>query len=641
MKRLVLRGRPGGDAVTEGTEVVALDEADALLDEAGRDAVDEAAIAWTKQWGRRALVDGRSFRDLLEWKGVSLWWFAELYLHHSTESPRYVRLIDTLFRVFDARRPDEVEVQGLAADEALLVARVCTARGILFQGGARPARGRRLRVLRTSLESRLNLLKARATAAKAAIAGPGPAPAPDGRLTVLFLSHAAFWRERRDPETEQAAAYEHYFDRLIPEVAADPALRPFVVAVGPRAAFRRRGAGERLRDWARLPGHGDLPYVHVNRYTTAAVVREVARGTRQVRQAWRSLRRSPALFEAFSHRGVPFADLAEVDLAGTMLLQLPWAIRCYEEMAEVIASARPRVACLYAESSGWGRAALAACEAAGVPTVAVQHGILYPKYYSYRHDPDEGACPRPRRTAIFGEAAGRFLRAMGRYPPQGLVTTGSPKFDDLVRGAQARDREALRRGLGVREGERLLVVASRFRPIRRTHQAIGPAFAAFVRAVESLPGVRAVVKPHPAEPPGAYDGVLREERAERVHVAPPGTDLLELLQAADALVTVESLSAIEALVLGRPVVVLNMPTHLRELVDQGVAVGVGAGEDPAPALRRVLFDAPTAAALAEARRRYLSDFAMGVDGRATARIVSLLRETAAGAETSGAAGMVG
>jgi hypothetical protein len=126
-----------------------------------------------------------------------------------------------------------------------------------------------------------------------------------------------------------------------------------------------------------------------------------------------------------------------------------------------------------------------------------------------------------------------------------------------------------------------------------------------------------------------------------VRTAPPGADLAELLHAADALVTVESLSAVEALVLGRPVVVLHMPTHLRDLVDQGVAVGVAAGEDPGPVLWRVLFDADTAARLDEARRRYLSDFAMGVDGRATARIVALLKETAAAAETPETAGMVG
>ncbi|HEY7512277.1 MAG TPA: hypothetical protein VIG50_18585 [Vicinamibacteria bacterium] len=610
------------------------------LDEAARDAADEAAIAWTKEWGRRPLVDGGSFRERLRWRGVSLWWFAELFLHHSTESPRYVRVIEALHRRLDAERPDEVTAEGLAADETVLLARVCRARGVFFDGRAPVPTARvRLRVGRAALLGRLEEQKVRATALKAALAGPPREPPSDGRATVLFLSHAAFWRERRDGPGGEPEAYEHYFDRVIPAVAALPGLRPFVVAVGPRAAFRRRGARERVREWLRL-ADGREPYTHVNRYTTPAVVREAARGTREVRRAWRALRDSPALTEAFAHRGVSFADLARADLAGTMLRQLPWAIRCYEEMRAVLAAVRPAVVCLYAESSGWGRAAIAACRAQGVPTVALQHGIVYPKYYSYRHDPDESDCPRPFRTAIFGEAAGRLLRRLGQYPPEALVPTGSPKFDDLVRGARERDREALRRALGVPAGERLLAVVSRFQAIRRTHQAIGPAFAAFVRAVESLPGVRAVVKPHPAEPSGAYDAVLAQGRATRVQVR-PSVDLVDLLHAADALVTVESLSAVEALVLGRPVVVLNMPTHLRELVDQGVAVGVAAGEDPAPALQAVLFDPAVAAGLAAARRRYLSDFAMGADGGATARIAALLRDTAARAETAGRGSMVG
>jgi glycosyltransferase involved in cell wall biosynthesis len=93
------------------------------------------------------------------------------------------------------------------------------------------------------------------------------------------------------------------------------------------------------------------------------------------------------------------------------------------------------------------------------------------------------------------------------------------------------------------------------------------------------------------------------------------------------LVTVESLSAVEALVLGRPVVVLNMPSNLRDLVEAGVALGVPAGDDPAAALRAALEPA-TREALAAARARYLSDFALGVDGQATARILGLIRRTA-------------
>ena len=97
------------------------------------------------------------------------------------------------------------------------------------------------------------------------------------------------------------------------------------------------------------------------------------------------------------------------------------------------------------------------------------------------------------------------------------------------------------------------MVASRFRAIRDTHHAIGAAFPALVRAVEALPGVRALVKPHPAEPARApTTPCCRERRAARRACSRRGADLLDLLHAADALVTVESLSAVEALVLGRP-----------------------------------------------------------------------------------------
>ena len=271
--------------------------------------------------------------------------------------------------------------------------------------------------------------------------------------------------------------------------------------------------------------------------------------------------------------------------------------------------------------------------------MAVQHGILYPKYFSYRHDADEAECPRPDRTAVFGVAAQRFLVERGGYRPETLVLTGSPKFDELLARAGVWDRTGLRGRIGVGADESLLVVASRFRPIRDTHHAIGGALPALLRAVEAMDGVRCVIKPHPAEPSEPYAAAVAAAGATRTRVLPPSTDLLELMHAGDVLVTVESLSAVEALVLGRPVVVLEMPNHLRDLVDAGVAVGVAAGSDPAGALWSVLRDPDTREELEQARQRYVSELAMGVDGHATERILALVREMAL--DASAAAGVVG
>jgi CDP-glycerol glycerophosphotransferase (TagB/SpsB family) len=181
----------------------------------------------------------------------------------------------------------------------------------------------------------------------------------------------------------------------------------------------------------------------------------------------------------------------------------------------------------------------------------------------------------------------------------------------------------------------VVLVASRFRGIRQTHQSIGSAFPALVKAVEGLPGVTCVVKPHPAEPADAYAAAIQKAGARRVRVLSPSADFVELILAADALVTVESLSAVEALVLDRPVLVLNMPTNIRDLVEQGVALGVGVGEDPAPALRDLLLDPEIRGRLEAARRLYLSDVAHGVDGRATERILALVHEVAAAGSARG------
>jgi hypothetical protein len=598
--------------------------ASAELSLADQDRIDEAAITWTKEWGRRPLVDGRSFCELYSWKGVSLWWFAELYLHHSTRSPGYVRLIETFTHLLTRLEAEEVEACGLPAEETLLLARTCTARAVLFAEHPPVKLGVHNRVRSILAQSRRDALKVTASAVKAAAAGRPAPPLADGSRTVLFLSHAAFWRERQREGVPEL--YEHYFDRVLPAVEQADGLRTFVLAVGPRAAHRRRPLGARLRDWIRLrPEAG--PYVHVNRYVNRGVVKADRAIRKEMRQAFKSLRRTPAVREAFTHVRVAFDDLAEPDLAATLLLQVPWAVRSYEEMAEALREVRPAAVCLYAESSGWGRATVAAARAAGIPTVALQHGILYPKYYSYRHGPDEAACPIPDRTAVFGEEAQRTLVEMGGYAPESLVVTGSPKFDALLETARRLDRATVRARLGVAEGEPLLLVASRFRGIRGTHQSIGSAFPALVRAVERL-SVRCVVKPHPAEPAEGYRQVVQAENSARVTVLSSGADLLELLLACDALCTVESLSAVEALVLERPVLLLNMPTNLRRMAEQGVALGVEAGADPEEAVRSVLFDETAQAQLKEARTRYLSDLAHGVDGLATARIVNLLREAA-------------
>jgi len=77
---------------------------------------------------------------------------------------------------------------------------------------------------------------------------------------------------------------------------------------------------------------------------------------------------------------------------------------------------------------------------------------------------------------------------------------------------------------------------------------------------DHAPGIRLIIKPHPAETPDVYAPVV--SGIVNISMAATTTDLARLLAAADAIITMNSTVAIDGLALGVPAGVL-------------VAVGLG------------------------------------------------------------------
>ncbi len=573
--------------------------------------IDEAVIAWMKEFGRKA------FRERYRLGPLVLWWWAEIYLYHETPLRLIVRDIEVLSRLVERTRPKRMvlvrPVRALEAAAKALVGEV----EILGERVEGPPFW-----WRTTGLYLLDLLKMWGTGIKAIFrppprgyGEPGRSPEGEGRRPtprsgsprVLFLTHASMWRAER----------EMYFDDILPAVASRAAT--IVVAFGPPVPFRKRGITTWLQDLFEI-GASHRPYVFIRRYFSPGLCLRLTREFFRASALFREFRRTPGVEGVLSHLGVPLGPEAMASFRDAFYRQFPWTMRSFLEVEAVLVREKPDVLVLYAESSGLGRAAIAAATAHGVPSVAVQHGIMYPQYYSHEHAPDElerDPVPIPSRTAVFGELAKELLVRRGSYPEERIVVTGSPKFDALVQGASGYDPGATRRALDVPEGARFLVLATRW-------SAVSPVFEELVRAIEGLRGVFLFVKPHQAESQAPYEEVALRLSAERTRILPSEANLLELLFASDGLITVDSFASSEALVLGRPVLVLNLPGNLGPLVDRGVALGVRRGESIAKALETLLFDSETARALEAKRKEYIREFAFGADGRSTERIVECI-----------------
>ncbi len=582
--------------------------------------VDEAVIAWMKVLGRTLLESqGGTFRTLFRHRQLSLWWWAELYLYHDTPLRLLVRDIEALARLIELRRPDRLVV--VAPVRCLAAAAHHLADCVEIHGPSTPTPSSHLK---TSLRFSGALLKMLGTGLKSlARRSPTVSGSRQGPRRLLFLTHASMWRKRINPVTGSEELVEMYFDQILPELrSAGDEIK--LVAVGPPVPFKQRSVKLILRDVLEL-GASDTPYVSIRNYFTLRLSIFLAVQSVSCWRMWRRFRRLNRLEGALTHRGVFLGKAALEPFRDTFLLQIPWAIRSYHEMRSVLCWERPDLLVLYAESSGLGRAAVAAARELDIPSFAIQHGIMYPRYYSHEHAPDEVNCPDglpiPAKTAVFGGLARDLLVSRSHYPPERIVITGSPKFDGLVRTARRYDRESIRRRLGIDRERPLLVAASRF-------SAIGPVFGELVRAVETFPELLLLVKPHQAESPELYRTVVAQEEGSRTRVVSASENLLELLVASDGLITVDSFASSEALVLGRPVLVVNLPSNLGPLVDRGVALGVYRGESIEARLRNLLFESEMVSELERRRKEYLQEFAFGADGGATKRIIQALRETA-------------
>jgi hypothetical protein len=581
----------------------------AALDAGAREAAAADANAWIKRL-RLARVGEATFRDRFHYRGDSLWWFTELYLHKEGAVRAWHEAVRAAVACLDACAPERVEIVSGPPDLAWIVARVAGARGVPVVPGVPtpPAAASRAAL---ALRSRFYTWSAHLSLRRR--------PRAVRRAGVLAFVHSAFWR--RPPGEAEGGGEEGYIGPVLDAVEARVGRDELaLVGVGPRVNFRARRWWHALAPDGRLD---DLPIVPIEAVAGRAAIGPSLAVWRARHEMAAALLDSRDVREAARVGGHDLWPLVRHQLLGVVLLQWPWSARAMDEAGAALDRIAPRVVVTYAEAGGWGRAIVLEARRRGVPVAGLQHGFIYRHWLNYLHEPDEMApsaaapgdrgFPRPDLTLLFDRHAEEHLRVAGSFPPEALLVTGSPRLDALVAAAarlSPADLEAVRRQTGAAPGARLVLVASK-------HAQIGRVFPALVEAARRVPEVHLVVKCHPAEVPDPY---LADARGfARVTVASASADLAALLAASRAIVTVNSTVALDALVLGVPALVVDLPNNLSPFVEAGVMAGAASVEAIEPRLRAIVEDSAERRALLERREAFLARYAIGSDGRAAAR----------------------
>jgi len=144
-------------------------------------------------------------------------------------------------------------------------------------------------------------------------------------------------------------------------------------------------------------------------------------------------------------------------------------------------------------------------------------------------------------------------------------------------------------------------------------------------AAKSL-NVQLIVKLHPAE--DQHAPLYKQNRSYVPLVVKGNKGISELLYVCDAMITKSSTTAIEAAILDKPIIVLNLSgkPDVMSYVQKGVALGVYKEGDFAKAVEDALYNSEVRQELAKTRGKFVYDYAYIQDGKASERVANLITE---------------
>jgi len=218
--------------------------------------------------------------------------------------------------------------------------------------------------------------------------------------------------------------------------------------------------------------------------------------------------------------------------------------------------------------------------------------------------------------------AGEYFKELKEYSnvAKNVVVMGQPRYDILTRADKIYDKNKIISDLGLNPAKKIVLWCTQTHGLSLDENV--SSISAVYSTMASIKGdTQLVIKLHPGEDQNAplYHG---NSQCEPI-ILGKDVDTYALLFACDLMITKHSTTAMEAVILNKPVIVLNLSGKPDQVnyVREGVALGVYDPANLPSAMGKLLDDSSI---FQEKRGEYIKKYLYSTDGKATERVVNLI-----------------
>lgn len=290
----------------------------------------------------------------------------------------------------------------------------------------------------------------------------------------------------------------------------------------------------------------------------------------------------------------------------------------------IIDKVKPKSIFLTCEYCGIQKQLTYVSNSKNVTTFALQHGIISPTHYGYIfNEGDKRKVILANITFIFGQYFYDLLTKKSIYTPNQVVVTGQPRYDVLYYANEIYNRDNFLKNYKIDSSNKIILWTTQCHGISNEENLKN--FKAVFDTMQNIKNVTLIIKQHPGEGK-RYTKMLEDclnDYTLNAVVMPKNSDTYEQLFICDLLITKTSTTAMEAVALNKPVIILNLSgdSDPVDYVKEGVAFGVYNEEDLKPAIEKLVEDDFEQA---KNRKEYIEKYLYKIDGKAAERVVSFL-----------------
>ena len=564
--------------------------------------------------------------DLLKFGGTSLWWFIHTLFYASAKEA--ILTIEQTNHLLESKSPDKVLIAGMPGiGEA--IGQVCKMRAVGFEtykSESNPAIEQLADVSKIIGGSIMLRIKETRRRRKG---GASFRPNGGGEGKLLFVSPSVNWRTVWNYSDSQEEKRDVFMGGIM-----DNASRLGYDVVCVDVDYSINGRVNLLETKIRNDKYRWIPFEH---YLT----REALAGLNQddqyskLKDIFGMMNESQAFKDKLQYNSVTLWNFLQSRirrlLSSLHVLTYARILRAANEMIRI---EHPDAVIMSYETGAYARATIVAARNAKVPTIGVQHGFVSPESVEYMHRKLVGAeewevCPIPTKTAVGGSYTADLLTRLSSYPKESVVITGYPKYDDLAQMKQHEktiDSARILSGIGLSDSKRTMMIASggfhsKYGWPQNYDRAI---LELALSCISKREDTQLIVRLHPMEDGQMQRAVIREQAAHTVPVAIVKGERNDLLWTSDLFLTVNSITALEALILGKCVLMLDSAEGNFPTVNLGNAVIHFRLKD-LPELIQGMLDDPTHGKPDEhAVSEQVALHANNVDGMASARVAEVV-----------------